>query len=223
MILVHHLNNSRSFRILWLLEELGCDYEIRSYTRDPDTLFAPEALKEVHPLGKAPVVTIDEEVLAESGYITEELVARYGPEKLAPPAGSEAGKRYRYWLHYSEGSLMNYLTLKLVFDRMEDAKVPFFVKPIVKAIAGRVKGDFIQPNLDRHLAYLDGEVAPGGWFAGDGFSAADIALGFPLMLAHRRAGLSKTKHPNLSDFLARCQNRPAFKAALDKGGPLTMG
>ena len=133
-LIVHHLNNSRSQRILWLLEELGLPYEIVKYQRDPQTMLAPPELRRVHPLGKSPVVTVDGLTLAESGAIIETLVERYGDVRLAPPPGSPEAVRYRYWLHYAEGSAMPPLLLKLIFDRIGSAKMPFFAKPVAKGI-----------------------------------------------------------------------------------------
>jgi len=145
MIIVHHLNNSRSQRVLWLLEELGVPYEVKRYERDPATMLAPPALRAVHPLGKSPVITDGELTLAESGAIIEYLVGRYGDGRLVPAAGTPERRRYTYWLHYAEGSAMPPLLLKLVFDRIESAPLPFFVRPVAKAISGRAKSSFIGP------------------------------------------------------------------------------
>ena len=158
MIVVHHLNNSRSQRVLWLLEELGLAYDIKRYERDKTTMLAPPELRQIHPLGKSPVLTDGDLTLAESGAIIEYLVERYGDGCLAPAKELPAYLRYRYWLHYAEGSLMSPLLLKLVFDKMETSSMPFFVKPIAKAIAGQVKSSFIMPQLDVHLDYLEAEL-----------------------------------------------------------------
>ena len=149
MITVHHLNNSRSQRVLWLLEELGLAYEIKRYQRDPKTLLAPPALREVHPLGKSPVLADGEVTLAESGAILEYLVERHGGGRLRPPLGTPERVRYTYWLHFAEGSAMPPLVMKLVFDRIEKGPMPFFVRPIARRIAGRVKKGFIEPNIAR--------------------------------------------------------------------------
>ena len=217
MITVHHLNNSRSQRVLWLLEELGVPYEIKRYQRDPQTMLAPPALREVHPLGKSPVVVDGGQTLAESGAIIEYLVERHGGGQLAPAPGTPARQRYTYWLHYAEGSAMPPLLLKLVFDRMESAPMPFFVRPIARAIAKRTKDTFILPQLTRHLDYLESELAKYQWFAGDEFSAADIQMSFPLEIAVKRAGLGPSR-PRLSEFLARIHARPAYQRALERGG-----
>ncbi|MGQ0585614.1 MAG: glutathione S-transferase family protein [Gammaproteobacteria bacterium] len=220
MVTVHHLNNSRSQRVLWLLEELGVPYEVRRYERDARTMWAPESLKAVHPLGKSPVITDGELTLAESGAILEYLVERYGAGRLAPPAGSPARERYRYWLHYAEGSLMPLLVMKLVFARLKTVRVPFFVKPVVKAIVARVNQGYLDPQLHQHLAFIEGELARGPWFAGEELSAADVQLSFPVEAAAARAGLDE--FPKLKDWLARVRTRPAYRRALERGGPFEV-
>ena len=222
MIVVHHLNNSRSQRVLWLLEELGLDYEIKRYARDPKTMLAPPELRAVHPLGKSPVITDAGLTVAESGAIVEYLVERYGQGlQLAPPHGSPQYLRYRYWLHYAEGSLMPPLLLKLVFDKIEKSPMPFFVKPIAKAISGKVKSSFINPNLTTHLDYLEAELGKSTWFAGDAFSAADVHLSFPLEAAAARAGLDASR-PRLMAFLSRIHARSAYQKALQRGGEYSL-
>jgi glutathione S-transferase len=218
MIVVHHLNNSRSQRVLWLLEELGVPYEVKRYERDKKTMLAPPELKAVHPLGKSPVVTDGDRTLAESGAVVEYLVERYGEGRLIPPAGTAERLRYTYWLHYAEGSAMPPLLLKLIFDRLESAPMPFFVKPIARSIAREVKSSFVEPQLETHLGYMESELGKAPWFAGDSFSAADIQMSFPLEAAQSRAGLTQASRPHLFDFLARIHARPAYRRALDKGG-----
>jgi glutathione S-transferase len=217
MITVHHLNNSRSQRILWLLEELELSYEIKRYERDARTMLAPPSLRKVHPLGKSPVITDGGETLAESGAIIEYLVDRYGAGRLAPAPGTPARLRYAYWLHYAEGSAMPPLLLKLVFDRIESGPMPFFVRPVARAIAGRVKSGFVEPQITRHLDYMEAELGRFRWFAGDEFSAADIQMSFPLEVAIKRAGLDMSR-PRLMDFLARIHARPSYLRALERGG-----
>jgi glutathione S-transferase len=218
MITVHHLNNSRSQRILWLLEELGLDYGMKRYTRDPDTLLAPPELRAVHPLGESPVVTDGDITIAESGAIIEYLVDRYGNGRLIPAPGSPERLRYTYWLHFAEGSAMTPLLLKLVFDRVETAPMPFFVKPIGRAIAAKVKRSFIEPNLVRHLDFMESELASHEWFAGAEFCAADIQMSFPVELSRARGGLDASRS-RLMRFLERIHSRPAYQRALQKGGP----
>lgn len=217
MIVVHHLNNSRSQRVLWLLEELGVPYELRRYQRDPQTLLAPPELRQVHALGKSPVITDGALTLAESGAILEYLVERYGEGRFAPAPGTPERVRYTYWMHYAEGSLMPPLLLKLVFDRIEKAKMPFFVKPVASGIAGKARSSFVQPQIDRHLDYLESELKAGDWFAGRAFSAADVQMSFPLEAAQARGGLGASR-PRLMDFLARIHARPAYKRAVAQGG-----
>ncbi len=218
MITVHHLNNSRSQRVLWLLEELGLDYQIERYQRDPKTMLAPAALRKVHPLGKSPVITDGAHTLAESGAIIDYLVERHGNGRLIPPPGTAERLRYTYWLHYAEGSAMPPLLLKLVFDQIEKARMPFFVKPVARAIAQRAKSTFITPQIALHLDYMEAELVRSEWFAGDDFSAADIQLSFPLEAAAARAGLDQ-RRPRLMDYLARIHARPAYQRALQQGGP----
>lgn len=221
MIKVHHLNNSRSQRVLWLLEELGVPYELVLYQRDEKTLLAPPSLKEVHPLGKSPVVVDGEHVLAESGAILEYLVEKYGEGRLAPTPGTPEHLRYRYWLHYAEGSAMPPLLLELVFNKVESAPLPFFVKPIARGISQKVKSTFIHPNLKTHLDFQEAELGRSEWFAGPELTAADIQMSFPVEAAASRGGLG-AQRPRLAAFLERIRARPAYQRALDKGGPYTI-
>ncbi|MGW8394910.1 glutathione S-transferase family protein [Pseudoduganella sp. HUAS MS19] len=221
MIIVHHLNNSRSQRVLWLLEELGLAYEIKHYQRDPKTMLAPPELARVHPLGKSPVIEHEGNIVAESGAIIEYLVEKHGNDRLVPPAGTPDKLRWRYFMHYAEGSLMSPLLMKLVFDKVESSPAPFFVKPIKSAIVQKVMSSFVQPNIDRHLAYLESELANRDWFAGNEFSAADIQMSFPLEAAAARGGLGAS-HPRLQAFLQRIHARPAYQRALERGGPYEL-
>jgi glutathione S-transferase len=221
MIIVHHLNNSRSQRILWLLEELGLPYEIKRYQRDPQTMLAPPELRAVHPLGKSPVLTDGELTLAESGAIIEYLADRYGAGALIAAPGTPERLRCNYWLHYAEGSLMPPLLLKLVFRRVEAAPVPFFVRPIAKGIAGKVQQTFVDPQLALHLDYLEAELGKSAWFGGERFGAADIQMSFPLEAAAARAGLDASR-PRLWAFLQRIHARPAYQRALDRGGAYSL-
>ena len=221
MIIVHHLNNSRSQRVLWLLEELGLEYQIVRYQRDAQTMLAPPELRAVHPLGKSPVITDGGVTVAESGAIIEYLVERYGHGRLVPAAGTPERLRWTYFLHYAEGSAMTPLLMKLVFDRVETSPAPFFVKPIARAIARKVKGTYIAPQIERHLDYLEAELGQRDWFAGAEFSAADIQMSFPLEAAASRAGLGASR-PKLMAFLERIHARPAFQRALERGGPYDL-
>ena len=220
MIIVHHLENSRSHRILWLLEELGVPYEIQAYKRDPKTSLAPPELLRVHPLGKSPVITDSGLTIAESGAIIEYLVERYGNGALIPPHGSPERLRYTYWLHFAEGTAMPPLVMKLVFNRIEHAPMPFFARPIARGIAQRVRHGMIDPNLARIVEHMETELGRDGWFAGDAFSAADIQMSFPVEAAAARAG-GKDK-PNIARFLERIHARPAYQRALERGGKLAI-
>jgi glutathione S-transferase len=217
MIVVHHLNNSRSQRILWLLEELGLEYEIRKYQRDPKTMLAPPELLAVHPLGKSPVISDGGTVVAESGAIVEYLLERYGNGRLAPLAGTPEKLRYTYFLHFAEGSAMPALVMKLVFDRVENERMPFFARPIARAIARKVKSSYVMPQISRQLAYLEAELEKSEWFAGAEFSAADIMLSFVLEAAASRGGMDE-QYPKLKQFLSRIHARPAYRRAIERGG-----
>ena len=203
MILVHHLENSRSQRVLWLLEELGLAYVIRRYARHPKTMLAPPDLARIHPLGKSPLLEHDGLVLAETGAIVEYLVELAGG-RLGPPPRRDDILRYRHFLHYAEGSLMPPLLVMLVLKRL--------------GILGRPARPTIQRMIDAHLDWLESELADRPWFAGDELIAADVMMSFPLEVARSRAGLDESR-PNLTDWLKRIHARPAYGAAVAKGGP----
>lgn len=218
MVIVHHLNNSRSQRVLWLLEELGVPYEVRRYERDPDTMLAPPALLAVHPLGKSPVIEDGQVKMAESGAIVTYLTDRYGGGRLIPPAASAEYWRYTYFLHYAEGSLMPPLLLRLVFGRVASGPAPWPISVVARRIASTVDNAFIAPNLKRHLDFLENELADRPWFAGNEFTACDVQMSFPLEAAAARAGLDASR-PHLMAFLGRIHARDAYKRALERGGP----
>ncbi|MFM2067802.1 MAG: hypothetical protein RLZZ584_2711 [Pseudomonadota bacterium] len=222
MITVHHLNNSRSQRVLWLLEELGLPYEVRRYERNPATMLAPPELRAVHPLGKSPVISDGDIVIAESGAIIEYLVDTHGAGRLRPLAGGAERRAYTYWLHFAEGSAMPPLLLKLIFDRIATGPMPFFAKPIAKAIAAKVLQGFVLPNLKAQLDFMEAELVRTTWFAGDEFSAADIQMSFVLEAAAQRGGLRADRYPRLAEVLARLQSRPAYRRALERGGPYSF-
>jgi glutathione S-transferase len=221
MIIVHHLNNSRSQRVLWLLEELDVPYEIVRYQRDPRTMLAPPELRRVHALGKSPVITDGALTVAESGAIVEYLVDRHGHGRLKPPAGSDEALRWRYWLHFAEGTAMPPLLLKLVFERIKTAPLPFFAKPIARGIADKALGLMVEPNLKRHLDFMEAELGRSAWFAGEQFSAADVQMSFPVEASAQRAGLDASR-PKLWDYLKRIHARPAYRRALERGGPYSF-
>lgn len=220
MIVVHHLNNSRSQRVLWLLEELGVEYEVRRYERHPATMRAPPELKAVHPLGRSPVLSEGELTLAETGLIVQYLCDHHGDGSLAPPRnlGADAPERLRwlYWLHYAEGSAMPPLLMKLVFDVLQE-RSPFLVKPVVRIICQKALEGFVLPELTLHMDYWESTLAGSGWFCGPAFSAADVMMSFPVETAAVRADLSG--RPALKRFLDQIHARPAYQRALERGGP----
>jgi len=216
MIIVHHLNDSRSQRVLWLLEELGLDYEVRRYERDRQTMLAPPELRAIHPLGKSPVIEDGDVKVAETGAVIEYLLDTYGQGRLKPGPGTEDARRYTYWLHYAEGSAMTPLLLKLIFSRIP-SQSPGLIRPIVKGVSKTVLGRMVDPQLKTHGDYWESELAATGWFAGADFSAADIMMSFPLEAAAARAG--GADRPQSEAFLKRIHARPAYQKALERGGP----
>jgi len=218
MIVVHHLNNSRSQRVLWLLEELGVPYEVKRYQRDAKTMLAPPELLAVHPLGKSPVIVDGTLTVAESGAVIDYLVDRYGGGRLMPAAGTPERLSYTYWLHYAEGSAMPPLLLKLVFDRIANGRAPWPISAVARHIAGTVQNSFIGPQLKRHFDYMEAALGAHTWFAGGEFTAADVQMSFPLEAASSRAGLNASR-PRLTAFLDRIHARDAYKRALERGGP----
>jgi len=217
MIVVHHLEHSRSQRILWLLEELGVAYEVKRYARDKKTMLAPQELKDVHPLGKAPVITDGTRTVAESGAILEYLVEAHGGGRLRPREGTEEHLRYRHWMHYAEGSAMPPLLLRLVASRIASAPVPFFIKPVTKRIAGQLESGFIGPQIKTHFDFVESELGKSEWLAGDELTAADIQMSFPLEAAVARADVGSGR-PRIRAFVEKVQARAAYKRAAEKGG-----
>lgn len=207
MIKVHHLNNSRSHRVLWLLEELGQPYEIVAYQRDPATMLAPPELKKIHPLGKSPVIEDGALVLAESAAIVEYLAEKYGDGGLVRGVGSAARTQYLHWMHFAEGSAMSPLLLKLYFTRVVPAP-----EPVLERINGQIGAQ---------LDYMDGALAKSAYFADAEFSAADIQMSFPIIAATARGGLNESR-PHLWKWLGEMQKRPAFLRANERGGELKL-
>jgi glutathione S-transferase len=216
MITVHHLNNSRSQRVLWLLEELGAIYEVRRYERDAKTMMAPRALKDIHPLGKSPVITENGTTIAETGAIIDYLLETHGDGRFIPKAGTPERLRYTYWMHYAEGSAMTPLLLKLVFNGIA-ANAPGLMRGLVKAVMQAAEQRVADPQIALHVNYWDKELSKSRWFAGEEFSAADIMMSFPLEAAASRAGARS--RPMIASFLDRIHARPAYVTALKKGGP----
>lgn len=217
MIIVHHLENSRSQRIVWLLEELGIDYEIRRYGRDKHTGLAPPELLEVHPLGKAPVITDGKRTIAESGAIIEYLMYEYDDGRLRPQEGTEERLAYNYWLHYAEGTFAPLMILSLVLSRIEEAPMPFFLRPVAKGIAQKVRDAYLDTNVRRNLDFMEARLSESRWFCGNVFTAADVQMSFALEAAEVRTNLAG-EYPHLAAFLETIRARPAYQRALDKGG-----
>jgi glutathione S-transferase len=220
MLTVHHLNNSRSQRLLWLLEELGLAYEIVRYQRLPD-MRAPAELRAIHPLGKSPVIIDNGNTIAESGAIIEYLIETYGQGRLIPPPKTPERLRYTYWMHYAEGSAMPPLLLKLLFTVMPK-RAPALLRPVVRKVSTQVLTALVNPQLKQHMDFWEAELSKSEWFAGEAFTAADIQMSFPLEAAAARAGLEQ-RHPKATAFLDRIHARPAYQRALEKGGPYRVG
>jgi glutathione S-transferase len=218
MITVHHLENSRSQRVLWLLEELGLPYQVVRYERDPNTKLAPPDLRALHPLGKSPIIEDDGQTVAETGAIIEYLLGKYGEGRLVPPADTPQRLRYIYWLHYAEGSAMTPLLLKLLFGTMMPSGAPSLLKPVVKGVAKPVLERFIDPQLKQHADFWEAELSKTGWFAGPEFTAADIQMSFPVEAAASR-GDTRVKRPHTEAYLKAIHARPAYRRALERGGP----
>ena len=212
MVVLHHLNNSRSQRLLWLFEELNIPYEIKTYQRDSKTDLAPEAIKKVHALGKFPVITDGDITIAESGAIIEYLVEKYG-KGFSPERGTDAGRSYTYWMHYAEGSLMPLLVIKLIFDKVKSSPMPFFVKPIAKGIANKVMDAYAGPNIKSNLGYINQHLATNEWFCGDQLTGADIQMSFPLEAMVSQQGLEE--YPNIVAFVKKAHARPAYQKGLN--------
>lgn len=221
MITVHHLENSRSQRILWLLEELDVPYEVKRYERNPETSLAPDELTAIHPLGKSPIITDGDKVVAESGAIIEYLVGEYGDGRLVPADGTDEKLAYTYFMHYAEGSFMPLMILSLIMARIEDAPVPFFLKPVTRGIASKVRDGYLTESVRRNIQFLESTLSESTWFAGDAFTAADVQMSFAVEAASVRHDLGND-FPRMAEFLGRVQARPAYKAALEKGGPYSL-
>lgn len=217
MLTVHHLENSRSQRVLWLLEELGVEYQIERYGRDKQTSLAPPELKEIHPLSKAPVVVDNGVIVAESGAIIEYLVHTYDNGHLRPASGTPEWRAYTYWLHYAEGTFMPLMIVSLILGRIETSPMPFFAKPVAKGIAGKVRAGYLDANVKNNLGFMEETLRESTWFCGDTFTAADIQMSFALEAAEVRTNLASA-YPHLAGFLRTVRARPAYKAALDRGG-----
>jgi len=223
MITLHHLEDSRSQRVLWMLEELGCDYEIVRYARDPETRLAPPALKEVHPLGKSPVIVDGATTLAESATILEYLARECGGAAWAPGPGDAGYWQFSYWMHYAEGSLMPPLLLKLVFSKLREPPVPFLIRPISGRIADQVDRAFTDPQIATHFAHVDAHLAGHAWFVGENITAADVQMSFPLEAALAGGRIGRADYPHVAMWVHKVQSRPAYQRALKAGGDYAYG
>jgi len=227
MIIVHHLETSRSQRVLWLLEELGLPYEIKLYKRDPKTKLAPPELKKIHPLGKSPVITDGDLVVAESGAILEYLAERYGPQaqgeaaQLLTQPGTPEHMQLRYWMHYAEGSLMNWLVMKLVFMTIPAQPMPFFARPIARILCQQVQAKLIDPNLTAAAGFIESHLAKQAWFAGDRLTLADFQMSFAVAALMSRGDMAG-QCPHIKAYFKKMEARPAYQRALAKGGPVIM-
>jgi len=225
MITVHHLETSRSQRVLWLLEELGLPYELVRYQRDPKSRLAPPALKAIHPLGKSPVITDGGITVAESGAILEYLAETYGEQAgamLMPRPGTPEHRQCRFWMHYAEGSLMPWLVMKLVFTAIPAQPMPFFVRPVARGISAGVQAKLVDPNLVTALDFMDKHLASHAWFSGDLMTLADFQMSFAVEAALSRAE-NAASYPHLKAYRDRMVALPAYRRAVEKGGPVVMG
>ncbi|MGP5302017.1 glutathione S-transferase [Psychrobacter celer] len=220
MLHLHHLANSRSFRIIWLLEELNTDYELTCYERNR-AYRAPDSLKKVHPIGHAPMLEVNDRVLIESGFIIEYLIKHYDTDKQFKPADDNeaAWEAYTFWLHFAEASLMPLLVMRLVFSKVVDQS-PMLIKPVSKKIQSQVEKNMISSSLDSMLGMMEQHLQDNHWFAGSEFSAADIQMHFAVVGANAGSGLDSSKYTNILNWLKRCEEREAFKRAEEKGGRL---
>lgn len=220
MLHLHHLANSRSFRIIWLLEELNTDYELTCYERNK-AYRAPDSLKKVHPIGHAPILEVNDRVLIESGFIIEYLIKHYDTDKQFKPADDNeaAWEAYTFWLHFAEASLMPLLVMRLVFSKVVDQS-PMLIKPVSKKIQSQVEKNMISRSLDSMLGMMEQHLQDNHWFAGSEFSAADIQMHLAVVGANAGSGLDSSKYTNILNWLKRCEEREAFKRAEEKGGRL---
>lgn len=219
MVIVHHLENSRSQRVLWLLEELGVEYEVKRYERDKKTMLAPDSLRAVHPLGKSPVITDGDVTVAESGAIVEYLIHTYGDDAIKFAPGTKEWMDNNFWMHSAEGSVMPFMVLKLVFSQLD--KAPVFIRPIAKAIKKQVMKAFVQPNIDRNLSFINAHLQDKQWFVADRFSGSDAQMIFPIEAASVRDKL-ESKYPAILAYMEKVHSRPAYKRALERGGPYQL-
>ncbi len=221
MLVLHHLENSRSQRIAWLLEELGVDYEVKIYQRDDEAMLAPDSLEKVHPLGKSPVVTDGDKTIAESAAIIEYLLDTYDDGSMRPAVGTDARREFTFWLHYAEGSFMPLMLLSIVLRRIDEAPMPFFIKPIAKGITGKVREGYLNDNVKKHTGFIAKTLAARPWFASEEFSAADIQMSYCMEALDGRSEIS-AEYPQIGDFLARIRQREAYQRAEERVGSFAL-
>jgi len=219
MLTVHHLNQSRSHRVIWALEELSLPYEIVRYQREKSML-APESLKKVHPLGKSPVIEDNGLILAESGAILEYLQETYDPESRLKPLDTAHKVQYRFWLHYAEGSLMPLLLMKLVFSSLGKPPVPFGIRTLGKALGQGVQKAYLNRQLETHARFIESHLAHNSWFAGDTLSMADIQMSFPIFALLARGGIDNLPHTQA--WKKKVESSPGWQKTLEQGGPLSI-
>jgi glutathione S-transferase len=219
MLIVHHLNQSRSQRVLWALEELNMPYQIVRYQREPD-MQAPAALKKVHPLGKSPVLEDNGHIIAESGAILEYLQERYDKSHQFRPQEEIEKLQYRFWLHYAEGSLMPLLLMKLIFSQLGKPPVPFGLRSIGNVLGKGVQKAYLDKQIATHASFIESQLAGRPWFAGEHLSMADIQMSFPLFALLSRGGINAL--PNIAAWKKRIEMRPAWQRAIQQGGPFEI-
>ena len=216
-IVVHHLTLSRSHRLLWLLHEMEVEYELVKYERGKD-FRAPKSMRDIHPLGKSPMIELEDgTVLAESGAMFEELLDLF-PSSLRPEPGTDQHRRYRFYMHYPEGSMMTPTFTKLLTTRLRDPPIPFFLKPISRQIAKTIDAEYTDAELDLHRDFLEGELAERAFVAGNDFTAADIMISYPLDAMMTQWPPDKS-YPNLTAYLSGLKARDAYRKAVEVGGP----
>lgn len=216
MLTVHHLENSRSLRLLWLLEEMGVEYDLKIYQRDPKTNLAPADYQALHPMGKSPVVTDGEMTLAETGAIVEYLLDHYMTAGLRPEKGTPERQAYYYWMHAAEGSVMPLLTLGLFLTMME-TRPPFFMRPIIKAVTGQLRKAYHTPSLRKQINYINTHLGENEWFTGSHLTGADAMMLFPLEAAMVRT-VPDADYSHIKAYLDRVYARPAYQRAVERGG-----
>lgn len=214
LITLYHLNESRSERIICLLEALGIEYKVEAFQRDAETMLAPLAYKNLHPLGKAPIVSIGDETLTETGYIMERILRDFGQGRLVPEAGSEDYEAYRYWMHACEGSVMPYLIIYFVLRQTTKPPVPFFIRPFTKLVFKGACDGYLGETIDGILKFMDDTLANSTWFAGDEFTAADIMMSFAVKVARDEYGIEK--FANLQRFLKAMEAQACYQATIQK-------